>query len=62
MTKQNPLLQNRCRDYIWIDINKYSRIYKECAQYFHEFETYTTRGISCRIPKSEFEIEYINEN
>lgn len=62
LTKQNPLIQNRGMDYIWIDINKYSRIYKEYAPYFHEFENYTTRDISCRIPKSEFEIEYIAEN
>ena len=56
-TMGNPLYKNYGRDYILIQFNKYSLIYKEYSKYFPNMKDYGTCGISCRVPLSEFEIE-----
>lgn len=58
-TKTNPLSQNRGSDYIWIQFNESSRIYKEYSKFFPDMKDNGTCGISCRVPKSEFEVEYL---
>lgn len=59
LTKTNPLSQDYSKDYIWIQFNKYSKIYKEYSKYFPNMKDNETCGISCHISKSEFEIEYL---
>lgn len=59
LTKVNPLSQNHGRDYIWVQFNGNSRIYKEYFKHFSDIKDNGTCGISCRVPKSAFEIEYL---
>lgn len=59
LTRGNPLYKNYNRDYILIQFYKYSQIYKEYSKYFPGMKDNGTGGVSCRVPKSEFEIEYL---
>lgn len=61
LTKGNPLAQNRGTDYIWVQFNESSLIYKEYVKYFPDAKDNGTCSISCRIPKSEFEIEFLQK-
>lgn len=59
LTKASPLSQHYGRDYIWIQFNEYSRIYKKYSKFFPGMKDNGTYGISCLVPKSEFEVEYL---
>ena len=59
LTNANPFSMNRGANYIWVSLQQSSRIYKNYLKFFPDLKYCGAGGETCRVPKSDFEIEYL---